>query len=623
MRIKKKDLRKREAQLPINYPDPIVEQPQETLDERKARVELLCRRLAHNEVVVRDDGLAQVPSYVQSVTERLVAVEANVDRGALLCFLAMREKGNEKRKRNGKVTINILRELDLFHAREENVRREKRRSEALLHLQQQRAGDTSVSNNSDLSHGKPDVGGSAVSGPSGHHKSVRCIYREWITQWSEVELLLLKLSRGLFFCLWHSDKPLVQHECARKIAHVLRSPQTNSGKLLFMSCMMRVLAREWRTMDRYRSDKFLAFVRKLIFELLCLLKSLEGTREGQLNDKGGMVCPRVAHHDEQEVAQGTTNHKEDENVNSGEVEMSNSTFCEPLQTALGEVYYIFQQQVVPEPAAVGLSMHICDVFFDELCRAEVSPALFIALGNHIVLYAMSKGDFVEKRALDYFIAPLAGGMLEARMREQYERNWQNSSHGSCTVDVDPGKNDRTSRKKGRAVGHPSNGSSVEGGNQAAIEAAAAETSHYIIAAIADCCRRYSVSRGTVHDVRPMFAESEMALRQALSASDCLELSSRELRRRIEREVDDMEETRAAISDERQQTRLKRLGKRGKAGTRKSSRKGAGGVFEESGKLRRAKRETGKPHTKNKKGTPRSTRRKKHITLTKSDLYGVG
>ncbi|CBZ40963.1 uncharacterized protein, partial [Leishmania mexicana MHOM/GT/2001/U1103] len=80
MKIKKKDLRKREAQLPINYPDPDVlpdSLPGGVIDieAEMVQVEILCKRLAHNEVAVRDAVLAEVPHYLERLTEAMAEME--------------------------------------------------------------------------------------------------------------------------------------------------------------------------------------------------------------------------------------------------------------------------------------------------------------------------------------------------------------------------------------------------------------------------------------------------------------------------------------------------------------------------------------------------------------------
>lgn len=54
---------------------------------------------------------------------------------------------------------------------------------------------------------------------------------------------------------------------------------TVHGQLLFYGALFRVLAREWPTIDRYRLDKYLALVRRMIFTLCKLFKTNENSEE--------------------------------------------------------------------------------------------------------------------------------------------------------------------------------------------------------------------------------------------------------------------------------------------------------------------------------------------------------
>ncbi|EKF26048.1 hypothetical protein MOQ_010275 [Trypanosoma cruzi marinkellei] len=652
MKIKKKELRRREAQLPINYPHPEVADASvrveaATFNAEETRVEALCRRLAHNEVAVRDAVLAELPRYIQSVTQRLVGLEACVDVAALRRCIVMQSGGKSGKDAGGekRVVINVLRELEAYRNREENVRREQRRQAALRRLQQERqqavrGGDNNNNNNNnndDKNCMAAEKEEEELNMRDAERKSLRRIYGEWISVWCEMELVLLKLSRGLFFCLWHSDKPLVQLECAQRIARLIHAPHTNSGKILLFSCLMRVLMREWRSMDRHRADKFLALVRKMIYELACLLGSLEvETRQQQQQQQkqgggdneagtnggvdrsapaGGTVTSRGA--------SSRAGRKRERNEDEGGPFHGDADVLthDPLCRALDEACYVFQWQIVPEPTAVGLSMHVCDVLFDELCRAALSPTLFVALSDRIAFHAMSRGNYVEKRVLDYFISPMAGGMLSGRRRQQHQqKNGQSTSVGASNK-----------RKRCRNEDKTSSGSSHD---ESAGHAAADAETRAILLQLADCCKKYSVARRTVHSVRVMFTEGEMALRQAANPEEYEELTRGDLRRRIEQEVAEVGKTRHAVVEERRnlrrlrqqekkQQQLQRLKRKKKENTENIFAASTDNDDDWDGnddneavqqKLEKMRKKTRRPQ-------PRDTKRKKHYTLTKEDLYG--
>jgi len=75
---------------------------------------------------------------------------------------------------------------------------------------------------------------------------------------------LLKLWKGLFYCMWMSDKPLIQEDLAETIASLIHSVQDRATGLLFYSISIRTLARDWAGIDTWRVDKFLMFMRRII-----------------------------------------------------------------------------------------------------------------------------------------------------------------------------------------------------------------------------------------------------------------------------------------------------------------------------------------------------------------------
>ncbi|KAF2084442.1 hypothetical protein K490DRAFT_59589 [Saccharata proteae CBS 121410] len=78
---------------------------------------------------------------------------------------------------------------------------------------------------------------------------------------SEVDLL--KLWKGLFFCMWMSDKPRTQQQLARDLSSLvdlLHSTLT----IPFLSAFWKTMAREWIGIDVLRMDKFLYLVRQML-----------------------------------------------------------------------------------------------------------------------------------------------------------------------------------------------------------------------------------------------------------------------------------------------------------------------------------------------------------------------
>uniref|UniRef100_A0A087XNZ0 Ribosomal RNA processing 1B n=1 Tax=Poecilia formosa TaxID=48698 RepID=A0A087XNZ0_POEFO len=74
---------------------------------------------------------------------------------------------------------------------------------------------------------------------------------------------LLKLWKGLFYCLWMQDKPLLlpKEELSNQISTLIHSFQDLDKQLMYLESFFQTLKREWTGIDRLRMDKFYQLVR--------------------------------------------------------------------------------------------------------------------------------------------------------------------------------------------------------------------------------------------------------------------------------------------------------------------------------------------------------------------------
>lgn len=79
---------------------------------------------------------------------------------------------------------------------------------------------------------------------------------------------LMRLWKGLFYCYWMSDKPLVQEELAENIASIIDCFGSEKAALLFMKCFFVTMGREWFGIDRWRMDKFMMMTRRFLRQML-------------------------------------------------------------------------------------------------------------------------------------------------------------------------------------------------------------------------------------------------------------------------------------------------------------------------------------------------------------------
>jgi len=73
-----------------------------------------------------------------------------------------------------------------------------------------------------------------------------------------------KIWKGLYYCMWLSDKPLVQLDLAIKLGELVHTFQITQKALLFIEAFLKTMEREWHSIDRLRIDKFYLLVRKVL-----------------------------------------------------------------------------------------------------------------------------------------------------------------------------------------------------------------------------------------------------------------------------------------------------------------------------------------------------------------------
>lgn len=95
---------------------------------------------------------------------------------------------------------------------------------------------------------------------------------------------LQKVWKAIFFCYWHSDKPLVQQELAERIAGLQHSFKTPAIGYRFLSVFYEMLIREWHGIDRLRLDKYYNLLRQQMRQSLVV-----ALREGVSEELGSMV----------------------------------------------------------------------------------------------------------------------------------------------------------------------------------------------------------------------------------------------------------------------------------------------------------------------------------------------
>ncbi|KAI0639972.1 Nop52-domain-containing protein [Trametes polyzona] len=108
---------------------------------------------------------------------------------------------------------------------------------------------------------------------------------------------MAKLWKGIFYCFWMSDKPLVQQALATEIAEILLTITKLSVSLEFLRGFWETTVREWNSIDRLRIDKYYMLVRRFVNASFRLLMRAEWDEDACreynsiLTDRGGPLCP--------------------------------------------------------------------------------------------------------------------------------------------------------------------------------------------------------------------------------------------------------------------------------------------------------------------------------------------
>ncbi|KYQ47017.1 Ribosomal RNA processing protein 1 like protein [Trachymyrmex zeteki] len=102
--------------------------------------------------------------------------------------------------------------------------------------------------------------------------------KKWLTIRSQSSFEFTKtdfmsLWKGLFYCMWMSDKLLIQEELAESVSKLVHCLKSKDTIILYTSCALQTLATEWFGIDQYRLDKFFMLVRRILRQTFVVCKN--------------------------------------------------------------------------------------------------------------------------------------------------------------------------------------------------------------------------------------------------------------------------------------------------------------------------------------------------------------
>ncbi|KII93163.1 hypothetical protein PLICRDRAFT_87582 [Plicaturopsis crispa FD-325 SS-3] len=184
---------------------------------------------------------------------------------------------------------------------------------------------------------------------------------------------MTKLWKGIFYCFWMSDKPLVQQALASELAEIVLSISTTSLSLAFLRGFWETTVREWNGIDRLRMDKYYMLVRRFVnaaFRLLLLNdwdSAVCDEYNAILTGAGGPLCP-----DDIRVPAGLPYHLADIYLEELDKIMANPTSPSSQPAPLATILAPFLTLAARTPTSTTYK-HIQSALFDSLFDALKPP----------------------------------------------------------------------------------------------------------------------------------------------------------------------------------------------------------------------------------------------------------
>ncbi|XP_076975137.1 ribosomal RNA processing protein 1 homolog B isoform X3 [Tamandua tetradactyla] len=109
---------------------------------------------------------------------------------------------------------------------------------------------------------------------------------------------LLKIWKGLFYCMWVQDEPLLQEELANTISQLIHVVNNSEAQHLFIQTFWQTVNREWKGIDRLCLDKYHMLIRLVLRQSFEVLKQ-NGWEESQIKLFLDVLMKEILHPESQ------------------------------------------------------------------------------------------------------------------------------------------------------------------------------------------------------------------------------------------------------------------------------------------------------------------------------------
>uniref|UniRef100_A0A667GUG8 Ribosomal RNA processing 1B n=1 Tax=Lynx canadensis TaxID=61383 RepID=A0A667GUG8_LYNCA len=109
---------------------------------------------------------------------------------------------------------------------------------------------------------------------------------------------LLKIWKGLFYCMWVQDEPLLQEELANTISQLVHVVNNSEAQHLFIQTFWQTMNREWKGIDRLRLGKYYMLIRLVLRQSFEVLKR-NGWEESRIKLLLDVLMKEILHPESQ------------------------------------------------------------------------------------------------------------------------------------------------------------------------------------------------------------------------------------------------------------------------------------------------------------------------------------
>ncbi|KAF6385435.1 ribosomal RNA processing 1B [Rhinolophus ferrumequinum] len=109
---------------------------------------------------------------------------------------------------------------------------------------------------------------------------------------------LLKIWKGLFYCMWVQDDPPLQEELANTISQLIHVVNNSEAQHLFIQTFWQTMNREWTEMDTPRLDRYQMLIRLVLRQSFEALKQ-DGWEESRVQLLLSVLMKEVLHPESQ------------------------------------------------------------------------------------------------------------------------------------------------------------------------------------------------------------------------------------------------------------------------------------------------------------------------------------